>query len=69
MLHQAFSVSSPGNNISVSCRKNISDADLFNWHMKLGHPSFNVLKQVLSYCNVSVPSSLNFVCEACQKGK
>ena len=37
------------------------------WHYKLGHPSFNVLKQILNQCNLYYETSDQLVCEACQK--
>jgi histone deacetylase 1/2 len=40
------------------------------WHLRLGHPHFDVLKQVLQYCNISKvnKNTLDF-CSACCLGK
>lgn len=45
----------------------ISDVEFIMWHYKLGHPSFNVLKQILNQCNLYYETSDQLVCEACQK--
>jgi histone deacetylase 1/2 len=41
------------------------------WHHRLGHPSTNIVKQVLSHHNLPFVSESNktIVCDACQQGK
>ena len=54
---------------SASLRLATSSNNLLQWHNKLGHPSFSILRQILSKCNVHVRPNDQFVCEACQFGK
>jgi len=43
---------------------------LINWHFRLGHPSFFVLKTILTKCNLDSSSmSKDFVCNACHCNK
>lgn len=45
--------------------------DLFSrWHQRLGHPSCDVVRQVLNSCNISIPKNKLFtLCNACGLSK
>lgn len=50
-------IANVGNNIQ-SCNK------LMKWHIRLGHPSIEILSKVLHDCNVHIKNKTPLFCEA-----
>ena len=51
--------------LAFSCNK----TSLSDWHQRLGHPAFPILKQIISHNKLDFSKSNNFSCNACLSNK
>jgi len=51
--------------VNVACHSTLCN----QWHAKLGHPSFHILKMVLNKINIHCSSSTLSFCDSCKVGK